>query len=127
MVVGLFKVLIALDGGANVKGELGIDDMINGICKRGKVVKEDNLVVLERGAGVIDWDDLQDVMVNRVTFSEGCVYFGVVRMNVIIKKGGDDKIAGGWVRNGEPIVGGGEWIVQYPSLTWMVSIHLLGG
>jgi hypothetical protein len=58
MVVGFFKVLVALNSSANVEGELGTDDMINGISKGGKVVKEDNLMVLERGAGVINWDDL---------------------------------------------------------------------
>jgi hypothetical protein len=84
MVAGFFKVLVASNGSANVEGELGTNNMVNGISKGGKAVKEDDLVVLERGAGVINRDDLQDAMVNGVTFSKGCIYFGVVRMNIII-------------------------------------------
>jgi hypothetical protein len=76
--------LVVLNGGANVEGKLRTNDIINGISKGGKVVKKDNLMVFKRGAGVIDWDDLQDAMVNGVAFSKGCVHFGVVRMNVII-------------------------------------------
>ena len=127
MIAGFFKILVALDGGANVEGELGADDMVNGISEGGEVVKEDNLVVLERGAGVVNGDDLQDAMVNGVTFSKGCIHFRVVGMNVIIYEGGDDEIAGRWIRNREPVVRDGEWIVQYPSLTWMVPTHPLGG
>ena len=111
MVLGFFEILVASDGGANVEGELGTDNMINGISKGGEAVKDDNLVIFERGAGVISRDDLQDVMVDRITFPEGRVHFGVVRVNVIIEKGGDNKIASGWIRNGEPVVRGGEWVV----------------
>jgi hypothetical protein len=111
MVAGFFKILIVLDGGADMEGELGTDDMLNGISKRGEAVKEDDLMVFERGTGIINRDDLQDVMVNGVPFSEGCVHFRVVRMNVVIEEGGDDKIAGRWIRNGEPVVRGGEWVV----------------
>ena len=49
VVAGFFKILVALDGGANVEGELGADNMVNGISEGGEVVKEDDLVVLERG------------------------------------------------------------------------------
>jgi hypothetical protein len=108
MVVGFFKILVASNGSANVKGELGVDNMVNGISKRGKVVKDNDLMVLERGAGVISRDNLQDVIVNRVTFSEGHIHFRVVRMNVVIEEGGNDKIASGQIRNGEPVVRGSE-------------------
>jgi hypothetical protein len=94
MVAGFFKVLVVSNGSADMEGELRTDDMINGISKGGEAVKDDDLMVLERGAGVIDWDDLQDMIVDRVTFSKGCVYFGVVRVNVIIEEGGNNKIAG---------------------------------
>jgi hypothetical protein len=127
MVAGFFKVLVVLNGGTNVEGELGIDNMVNSISKGGEVVKEDNLVMFERGAGVINRDNLQDMIVNGVTFSEGRVHFGVVRINIIIEEGGNDKIAGGQIRNGELIVGSSEWIIQYPPLTWVVSIHPLEG
>ena len=127
VVAGFFKILVALDGGTNVEGELGADDMVNGISKGGEAVKEDNLVVLERRAGVVNGDDLQDAMVNGVTFSKGCIHFGVVGMNVIIYEGGDNEIAGRWIRNREPVVRDGERIVQYPSLTRMVPAHPLGG
>ena len=127
VVAGFFKILVALDGGANVEGRLGADNMVNGISKGGKAVKEDNLVVLERGAGVVNGDDLQDAMVNGVTFSKGCIHFGVVGMNVIIYEGGNNEIAGRWIRNREPVVRDGERIVQYPSLTWIVPTHPLGG
>jgi hypothetical protein len=111
MVVGFFKILVALNGSADVEGELGIDDMVNGISKGGEAVKDDNLMIFERGATVINRDDLQDVMVNGVTFSKGCIHFGVVRMNIIVEEGGNDKIAGGWVQNGEPVARGGEWVI----------------
>ena len=127
VVAGFFKILVALDGSANVEGELGADNMVNGISEGDEVVKEDNLVVLERGAGVVNRDDLQDVMVNGVTFSKGCIHFRVVGMNVIIYEGGIDEIAGRWIRNREPVVRDGEQIVQYPSLTQMVPTHPLGG
>ena len=127
VVAGFFKILVVLDGSANVEGELGADNMVNGISEGGKAVKEDNLVVLERGAGVVNGDDLQDAMVNGVTFSKGCIHFGVVGMNVIIYEGGNDEIAGRWIRNREPVVRDGERIVQYPSLTQMVPAHPLGG
>ena len=127
MVAGFFKILVALDGGANVEGELGADDMVNGISEGGEAVKEDDLVVLERGAGVVNRDDLQDAMVNGVTFSKGCIHFRVVGMNVIIYEGGNNEIAGRWIRNREPVVRDGERIIQYPSLTWMVLAHPLGG
>jgi hypothetical protein len=111
MVTGFFKILVVSNGGADMEGKLGVDNMVNGISKGGEAVKDDNLMVLERGAGVISRDDLQDAMVNRITFSEGCVYFGVVRVNVIIEERGDDKIASGWIRNGKPVVRGGEWVI----------------
>jgi hypothetical protein len=111
MVVGFFKVLVASNGGTDVEGELRTDNMINGISKGGEVVKEDDLVVLERGAGVINRDNLQDMMVNGVTFSKGHIHFGVVRVNIIVEEGGDDKIASGWIWNGEPVVRGGEWVI----------------
>ena len=68
MVAGFFKVLVVLNGGTNMEGELGTDNMVNGISKGGEAVKDDNLMVLERGAGVISRDDLQDMIVNRITF-----------------------------------------------------------
>jgi hypothetical protein len=111
MVAGFFKILVASNGGTDVKGELRVDDMVNGISKGGKAVKDDDLMVLEREAGVISRDDLQDMMVNRVTFSKGHVHFGVVRVNVIIEEGGNNKIAGGQIWNGEPVVRGGKWVI----------------
>jgi hypothetical protein len=111
VVAGFFEILVASNSSADVEGELGVDDMVNGISKGGKAVKNDDLVVLERGTSVISRDDLQDVMVYRVTFSEGCVYFRVIRVNVIIEEMGDDKIAGGQVRYREPVVRGGEWVI----------------
>jgi hypothetical protein len=109
VVAGFFKVLVASNSGADVEGELGVDDMVDGISKGGKAVN-DNLMVFERGAGVISRDDLQDAMVHRITFSEGRIHFGVVRVNVIIEEGGDDKISSGRIRNGEPVVRGGEQV-----------------
>jgi hypothetical protein len=111
MVVGFFKILVVSNSGTDVEGELGVDDMVNGISKGGKVVKDDDLMVLERGTSVISRDDLQDTMVHRVTFSKGHVHFGVVRVNIIIEEGGDNKIAGRWVQNGKPVVRGGEWVI----------------
>jgi hypothetical protein len=111
MVAGFFKILVASNGGTNVKGELGVDDMVNGISKGGEAVKDDNLVIFERGASIISRDDLQGTMVDRVTFSEGCIHFRVVRVNVIIEEGGDDKIASGWIWNGEPVVRGSERVI----------------
>jgi hypothetical protein len=58
MIVGFFKVLVASNSGADVEGELGVDNMVNGISKGGKVVKDDDLIVLERGTGIISRDDL---------------------------------------------------------------------
>jgi hypothetical protein len=111
MVAGFFKILVASDSGANVEGELGVDDMVNGISKRGEAVKDDDLMILERGAGVISRDDLQDAMVDWITFSGGGVHFRVVRVNAIIEEGGDDKIASGWIQNGEPVVRGSKWVI----------------
>jgi hypothetical protein len=111
MVAGFFKVLVALNSGTDVEGELGVDNMVNSISKGGEAVKDDDLMVLERGAGIISRDNLQDTMVNRVTFSEGCIHFGVVRVNVIIEERGNNKIASGWIRNGKPVVRGGEQVI----------------
>ena len=58
VVVGFFKILVLSNGGTDVEGELGVDNIINGISKGGEAVKEDNLMVFKRGAGVINWDDL---------------------------------------------------------------------
>jgi hypothetical protein len=71
ILVGFFEILVVSDGSTNVKGKLGADDMVNGISKGVKVVKEDNLMMFERGAGVIDWDNLQDAIMNRVIFFKG--------------------------------------------------------
>jgi hypothetical protein len=51
------------------------------------------------------------VIVNRITFSEGCIHFRVVRVDVIIEEGGDNKIAGRQIGNGEPVVRGGEQVI----------------
>jgi hypothetical protein len=51
------------------------------------------------------------VMVDRITFSEGHIHFRVVRVNVVIEEGGNNKIASGWIRNREPVVRGGERII----------------
>jgi hypothetical protein len=64
-----------------------------------KAFKMEDLLLLTVGVGIVDWDDLQDAMVNGVTFSEDHIYFGVVRINVIINEGGDDKVARGWIRD----------------------------
>jgi hypothetical protein len=111
MVVGFFKILVASNGGTDMEGELGVDDMVNSISKGGKAVKDDDLVILERGASIISRDDLQDTMVYRITFSEGRIYFGVVRVNVVVEEGGNNKIASGQIRNGESVVRGGEWVI----------------
>jgi hypothetical protein len=89
MVVGFFKVLVVSNSSADVEGELGVDNMVNGISKGGEAVKDNDFMILERETGIISRDDLQDMMVYRITFSEGCVHFRVVRVNVIIEEGGD--------------------------------------
>jgi hypothetical protein len=48
-------------------------------------------------------------------------------MDVIVDKGGDDKVASRGVGNGEFVEGDGKQIVQYPSLTWVIPTHLLRG
>jgi hypothetical protein len=111
VVVGFFKILVASNGGTDVEGELGVDNMVKGISKGGEAVKDDDLMVLERRAGVISRNDLQGAMVNRISFSKGRVHFGVVRVNVIIEEGGDDKIAHGQIWNGKPVVRGGEQVI----------------
>jgi hypothetical protein len=108
MVAGFFKILVVSDGGTDVEGELGTDNIFNGISKGSEAVKKDDLVMLKRGACVVNWDDLQDIMVNRVTFFEGCVHFGVVRIDVVIDERGNNKVAGRWIGNGEPVVRGSE-------------------
>jgi hypothetical protein len=108
MVAGFFEILVASNGGTDIKGELGVDNMINGISKGGEAVKDDDLMVFERGATVISRNNLQGAMMNRITFSEGRIHFGVVRMNVVIEEGGDNKIAGRQIQYREPVVRGGE-------------------
>jgi hypothetical protein len=54
MVLNFFIILVASDGSTNVDGELGDDDVVNGIGKGGKVVEDCDFVGHERGAGVVD-------------------------------------------------------------------------
>jgi hypothetical protein len=66
-------------------------------------------------------------MVDGVAFSKGPIHLRVVIMDVVIDEGGDDEVASRGVRNGEFVEGDGEWIVQYLSLTWVISTHPLRG
>jgi hypothetical protein len=127
VVLDFFIVLVALEGGINVNGELGDDDIINSIGKGGKAVKDCDFVGHERGAGVVNWDNLQDMMVDGVTFSEGPIHLRVVMIDVVIDKGGDNEVAGRGVGNGEFVEGDGKQIVQYPSLTWVIPTYPLRG
>jgi hypothetical protein len=58
MITGFFKVLIASNSSTDVEGKLGVDDMVNGISKGGEAVKDDDLMIFERGAGIMGRDDL---------------------------------------------------------------------
>jgi hypothetical protein len=49
VVLNFFIILVASDGGTNVDGKLGDDNIINGISERGKVVKNCDFVGHERG------------------------------------------------------------------------------
>jgi hypothetical protein len=111
MVVGFFKILVVSNGSTDMEEELGIDNIVNGVSKGGKAVKDNNLMIFKKGASIISRDDLQDTMVNGVPFSKGYVHFGVVRMDIIVEEGGDNKIASGRVRNGKPVVRDGEWVI----------------
>jgi hypothetical protein len=86
MVSGFIKILVVSDGSADMKRELRVDNMVDSIGKGGETVEKNDFMTLERKAGVVDWNNLQDTIVNRVTFSKGCIYFGIVRINVIINE-----------------------------------------
>ena len=66
-------------------------------------------------------------MVDGLTFSEHHIYFRVVMIDVIVDKGGNNKVANRGVRDGDLVEGDGKWIIQYPSLTWMIPTHPLRG
>jgi hypothetical protein len=63
--------------------------------------------------------------VDVVTFSKGYIYFRIVRMNIVINKRGNDKVAGREIRDGNLVEKGGKWIVHYSPLTWVVPTYLL--
>jgi hypothetical protein len=127
MVLNFFIILVASDGSAHMDRELGDNNVVNGISKGGKVVEDCNFVGHKRGAGIVSWDNLQDMMVNRVAFSKCHIHFGIVMMDVIVDEGGDNKVASGGVGDGDLAEGDGKWIIQYLSLTWVIPTHLLKG
>jgi hypothetical protein len=111
VILGFFKILIVLNGDTNIEGELGGNNIVNGIGKGDQAVENDDFIIFERGAGVVDQDNLQDAIVNGVTFSKGYIYFKMVGMNVVINKGGNDEVASGGVRDRDLVEGGGKQIV----------------
>jgi hypothetical protein len=127
MVLDFFIVLVVLEGSTIVDGELGDDDIINSISEGGKAVEDCDFVRHERRAGIVDWDNLQDMTVDGVTFSEGPIHLRVVMINIVIDEGGDNKVASRGVGNGEFVEGDSKRIIQYPSLTWVIPTYPLRG
>jgi hypothetical protein len=111
MILGFFKALVVSDGSADVEGELGVNNMVDSISKGGKAVKEDNFIMFERRAGIVDWDDLQNMMVDGVAFFKGYIHIRVVRVNVIIYKGGNNEVASRGVRDRDLVEVGGKQII----------------
>jgi hypothetical protein len=116
MILDFFIILVASEGNTNVDGELRDDNIVNSIGEGGKMVEDCDFVGHERGAGVVDWDNLQDTMVDGIALSKGPIHLRVVMLNAIINVGGGDEVASRGVRNGESVEGDGERVVQYPSL-----------
>jgi hypothetical protein len=127
VVLDFFIILVVSEGGTNMDGELRDNDIVNGIGEGDKAVKDCDFVGHKRGAGVVNQDNLQDTMVDGVTFSEGPIHLKVIMMDIVINEGGDDKVTSRGVRDGEFVEGDGERVVQYPSLTWVIPTHPLRG
>ena len=127
VVLDFFIILVVSEGGTNMDGELRDNDIVNGIGEGDEAVKDCDFVGYERGAGVVDWDNLQDTMVDGVTFSKGPIHLRVVMMDVVIDEGGNNEVASRGVRNGEFVEEDGEQVIQYPSLTWVIPTHPLRG
>jgi hypothetical protein len=108
MVLDFFIVLVASEGGTNVNGELRDDDIVNSIGEGGKVVEDCDFIGHERGAGVVDQDNLQDTIVDGVTFSEGSIHLRIVMIDVIIDERGNDEVASREVGDGEFVEGDGK-------------------
>jgi hypothetical protein len=111
MVLGFFIVLVASEGGTNVDGKLRDNNIINSISEGGKAVENCDFVGHKRGAGVVSRDNLQDTMVDGITFSKGPIHLRVVMMDVVIDEGGNDKVASRGVRNGEFVEGDGKQVI----------------
>jgi hypothetical protein len=94
LVLGFFVILIASNGSTNMERELRVINIVNSISMGGKAVENLDFVGFEGRAGIVNWDDLQNVIVDRVTFPKGYIYFGVVMMDIVICKRGNNKIAG---------------------------------
>ena len=68
MILDFFIILVASEGGTNVDRELRDDDIVNSVGEGSKAVKDCDFVGHERGAGIVNRDNLQDAMVDGVAF-----------------------------------------------------------
>jgi hypothetical protein len=125
IVLGFFIILVASDGSTDVEGKMGGNNIVNSISIRGKAVKNLNFIRFKRWAGIVNQNNLQDAMVNGITFFKGHIYLKVVIINIIINIGGNDEVASGGVRDGDLVERGNKQIIHYPSLIWVVPIHPL--
>jgi hypothetical protein len=121
------EVLIAFDGGTKMKGKLLINDFVHCFSERGPAVKDSELVRREWRTDVVHRDGLQDAVVDGVVLAVSGLDFRFAVLYGIRDVGGDDKTVGGGIGNEDPVIRGGEGVIQFPTHTWVFSADPLRG
>ena len=99
MILDILEVLIMPNGGAKLKGELFINDVVHCIGKQAVPVKDGKLLKGEWRTIIVHWNGLQDTIVNGVPLAISGKYLCFLGLDGIRNKRGNDKAVGDWIRD----------------------------
>jgi hypothetical protein len=123
LVLLIFVVLVASDGGADMEGKLLIDYLVHCVRKGRISVQEGELDRCDWGAVVVDGHGKQDLSVDGVTATIRSGDLGLVILDVIGDKGGDDEAVGDGIGDQDPVILFGEQIIYLPSGPRVVTAY----
>ena len=99
MILDILEVLIMPNGGAKLKGELFINDVVHCIGEWTVTIKNGELISGKQWTIIVHWDRLQDTIVDGVVLAVGGLDFCFGRLNGIRDEGGNNEAIGGWIRD----------------------------
>jgi len=112
-----FEVLVALNSGIKIKGELLVDNSVHSISIGHISVQNGYLEQCEWGIVIIHRYGLQNLSVNGVTTAIGARDVGIVTLDGINDIGGDNKAISSGIEDEDLVIVSGECVIYLPSGT----------